>query len=277
MSTRRGGAALGSPIGHSLSPVLHRAAYDALGLVGWSFRTVECTVDRLGETVRALDEEGLAGVGLTMPLKRAILPMLAGHDERVTATAAANTVVFRDDGWYGANTDVPGMIAVLTAMQVVGSAGAEPPWLLGAGATAGSALAALGDLGYASAVVVARRPAETGDLRAVADRVGIGIEVRPWTEIAGAASAALLVAATPAGATDELAATLPGAGGLLFDVIYTPWPTPLAKAWVDHGGRAVGGLELLIEQAVEQVRLMTGRTPPTDRLRQAGYAAMAAR
>jgi len=275
--SRIGVAVLGSPIHQSLSPVLHAAAYEALGLAGWSNRTVECTVDELGETLRALDAEGLAGVGLTMPLKRAVLPMLASHDERVRSTGAANTVVFGPDGWHGANTDVPGMIAVLRGQGVSAATAPEPPWIIGAGATAGSALAAVADLGWRSATLVARRPEATADVRAVADRVEVELDVQPWEEITGSVTAALVISTTPAGATDEAAPALTAAGGLLFDVIYVPWPTRFAAAWRERGGRIVGGLELLVEQAVEQVRLLTGKTPPVEVLRAAGYTALAAR
>jgi shikimate dehydrogenase len=273
--TRAGGAALGSPIGHSLSPVLHHAAYDALGLRDWTFRTIECVEADLAATLRRLDDEGLAGVGLTMPLKRAVMPMLSNTDDWAARTAAANTVVFGEVGgrWSGANTDVTGMIAVLTAAEVGPSD--VPAWVLGAGATAGSALAALADLGYPAAVVIARRPAAAQDLRAVASRVGLDIDVRPWADIADVRSADVVIAATPSGATDELAAGISDrVTGLLFDVVYSPWPTALASAWQRAGGRVVGGLELLVEQAVEQVRLMTGRTPPADVMRRAGYAAL---
>lgn len=277
--SRSGGAALGSPIAHSLSPVLHHAAYGALGLTGWSYRAIECVEADLAATLRKLDGEGLAGVGLTMPLKRAVMPLLTSHDDWAARTGAANTLVFGDvDGqWRGANTDVPGMVAVLMAAGAVGAGRDAPPWVLGAGATAGSALAALADLGCPAAVVVARRPEATDELRAVARRVGLEVDVRPWTEIADATGAALVVATTPAGATDQLAAALPPLRGLLFDVIYTPWPTALARAWSGAGGRVVGGLELLVEQAVLQVRLLTGRTPPAEPMRQAGYAALASR
>jgi shikimate dehydrogenase len=217
-----------------------------------------------------------------MPLKRAVLPLLAEVDDWGQQVAAANTVLFSDrfGHWRGANTDVPGMIAVLR------SAGAEEgtdgtdraPWVLGAGATAGSALAALAALGHPGVVVLARRPDAAADLRAVAERIGITIDVRPWGAIADAAGPNLVISTTPAGATDQLAAGLaPGqraAGSLLFDIAYSPWPTALADAWMRAGGRVIGGLELLVEQAIEQVRLMTGRTPPAEPMRQAGYAAL---
>jgi shikimate 5-dehydrogenase len=282
---RRGGAALGSPIGHSLSPVLHRAAYDALGLSDWSYRAIECVEADLGATLRTLDAEGLAGVGLTMPLKRAVLPMLAGVDDVASRTAAVNTVTFGavEGQWHGANTDVPGMVEVLRAAGIVAPATEDGavPWVLGAGATAGSALAALGTLGYTDIIIVARRPEATADLLAVAERVGVGIEVRPWAAGVGAVAAPVVIATTPAGATDELAGVVAGQGqapaGLLFDVIYAPWPTALADAWSNAGGEVVGGLELLVEQAVEQVRLLTGQRPPAEALREAGYTALASR
>jgi shikimate 5-dehydrogenase len=278
--SRSGGAALGSPIGHSLSPVLHQAAYDALGLSGWSFRTVECVAAELASTLSVLDAEGLAGVGLTMPLKRAVMPMLLGCDDWASTTGAANTVVFSDVAgeWRGANTDVPGMVEVLRAADAAPADGDGVPLVVGAGATAGSALAALAAVGYSAAVVVARRPEATGELRSVALRVGIDVEVRPWSSASDGLSAPLVIAATPRGATDgiaaQIAAELGTPCGLLFDVIYSPWPTALAQAWSSAGGRIVGGLELLVEQAVEQVRLMTGQRPPVEALRRAGYAAL---
>jgi shikimate dehydrogenase len=282
--SRIGGAALGSPIAHSLSPVLHRAAYDALGLSGWTFRTVECVEADLAATLSVLEAEGLAGVGLTMPLKRAVMPMLEGCDDWASRTGAANTVVFSDalGKWRGANTDVPGMIAVLRAAGLAPSpAAAGAPMVIGAGATAGSALAALADIGYSAAIVVARRPEATADLRSVANRAGIDIDVRPWWSAIEGLVAPVVIAATPSGATDQIAAEVAaaqrGPQGLLFDVIYSPWPTALAHAWSTAGGPVVGGLELLVEQAVEQVRLLTGQTPPVEALRRAGYAALASR
>jgi shikimate dehydrogenase len=274
--SRAGVAVLGSPIAHSLSPILHQAAYDALDLPDWSCRRVECVEADLVATMRDLEAEGLAGVGLTMPLKRAVMPMLASCDDRASSTGAANTVRFGDAAgqWQGANTDVPGMVAVLSSQGAGPADNPTAPYVLGAGATAGSALAAIADLGYRAAVVLARRPEATDALRAVAKRVGLNLEVRPWGDFEAAAAAALLISTTPAGATDELADRLPPVRGLLFDVIYVPWPTPLAAAWSAAGGQIVGGLELLVEQAVEQVRLLTGRTPPAERLREAGYAAL---
>lgn len=273
---RRGAAVLGAPIAHSLSPVLHEAAYGALGLSDWSYRAVECSESDLLVTLHRLDEEGLAGVSLTMPLKRAVLPMLARSDRLVTDVSAANTVMFGGVAgeWWGANTDVGGMVAALRRAGVD-----KPPrraCVLGGGATASSTLAALRDLGVDAAVVAVRRPESTAELLLAAERVRIAVDVLPWTDAAGVVAASdLVVSTTPARATDAMAAVVtPHAGGVLFDVVYSPWPTELAVVWERAGGRVLGGLDLLVEQAALQVKLMTGLDAPVEVMRTAGLAAL---
>jgi shikimate dehydrogenase len=273
---RRGAAVIGSPIAHSLSPVLHRAAYDALGLADWDYAAVECAESDLASTLQQLDADGLAGVSLTMPLKRAVLPLLARPDRLVADVGAANTVLFGGVAgeWWGANTDVGGMVA---ALRRVGVGTPKRVCVLGGGATASSTLAALRDLGAPAAVVIARRPEAVADLHAAADRLQVAVDVLPWDDAAGVMGAAdLVVATTPAGATDGLAPVVsPRGDAVLFDVVYSPWPTVLAAAWERAGGRVIGGLELLVEQAALQVKLMTGQDPPVDAMRAAGLAALA--
>jgi shikimate dehydrogenase len=273
---RRGAAVLGFPIEHSLSPVLHRAAYDALGLRDWSYRAVACTEEALLDTLRALEAEGLAGASLTMPLKRAVLPMLTRVERVAADVGGANTVLFGGitGEWWGANTDVPGLVDVLRA------AGADRPrtlTVLGSGATAASAVAAAGQLALPQVVVVARRPEAAADVVEVGSRFLVAVEVRPWTAYGDALGADVVVSTVPAGAADALAGAVGRPQGLLFDVIYAPWPTVLAQAWQHAGGPVVGGLELLVAQAAEQVRLMTGQAPPVAAMRAAGEAALAAR
>jgi shikimate dehydrogenase len=273
---RRGAAVLGSPIAHSLSPALHQAAYDALGLTDWTYSAVECDEVALPATLRRLDAEGLAGVALTMPLKRAVLSLLGRSDRLVADVGAANTVLFGGQAgeWWGANTDVPGMVSALRR------GGVEAPrskvCVLGGGATATSALAAMRQLGVAASVVVARRPNATSDLVAAAGRLGVAVDVLPWDDADGVLRASdLVVSTTPAGATDRLASVVtPRAGAVLFDVVYSPWPTALAAAWERGNGAVVSGLELLVEQAALQVTLMTGQEPPVDLMRAAGLAAL---
>jgi len=272
---RRGAAVLGSPIAHSLSPVLHRAAYDALGLADWTYRAVECTEQQLADTLRELEAEGLAGASLTMPLKRAVLPLLARTERLAADVGAANTVLFGgiDGEWWGANTDVPGMVE---ALRRGGFNRAGSVTVLGGGATAASTVAAIAELGVRDARVVARRPAAAAAVAETGERFGVEVDVRPWGEVEASLAADLVVSTVPAGAGDSLAASVPPRPGLLFDVVYAPWPTPLAAAWASAGGTVVGGLELLVAQAAEQVRLMTGKQAPVDRMRAAGEDALRA-
>jgi shikimate dehydrogenase len=115
-------------------------------------------------------------------------------------------------------------------------------------------------------------------MRQWGERLGVAVRTADWSGAAEALAAPLVIATTPAGATDELAAAVPEAPGTLFDVLYEPWPTPLAAAWSARGGTLLGGLDLLVHQAVLQVEQMTGRTPgPLAAMRAAGERALAAR
>ena len=263
---------LGSPIAHSLSPVLHQAAYDALGLTDWTYRAVECAEAELGDVLRSLEAEGRVGASLTMPLKRAVLPMLAKVERVADEVGAANTVLFGGivGEWWGGNTDVPGMVVVLTAH----GAANKPMTILGGGATAASAVAAAAALGVQDVTVVARRPEAAASVAEVGARLMVPVEVVPWDRAADALNAPVVVSTVPAGAADALSVHVPRKPGLLFDVVYAPWPTPLATAWQAAGGAVAGGLELLVAQAAEQVRLMTGHEPPYDAMRRAGETAL---
>jgi shikimate dehydrogenase len=276
--TRAGGAVLGSPVTHSLSPVLHRAAYAELGLPDWDYRAVECTSEQLPATLRALEAEGLAGVSLTMPLKRGVVPLLSRVDRLAADLGVVNTVLFggEEGTWWGTNTDVPGIVAALRGANVALRPD-DVAWVVGAGATATSAIAALGRLGIGNAVLVARRPDTVTALVRIAMEVGVDVEVRGWGALPGCNDAPLVVSTVPAGATDEFAVQVAAPAGMLLDVVYHPWPTRLATAWRRGGAAVVGGLELLVEQAAEQVRLMTGQQPPVDAMRAAGQAALAVR
>jgi shikimate dehydrogenase len=129
--------------------------------------------------------------------------------------------------------------------------------------------------------VAARRPEAAGDLVGTGDAVGAEVRVGRWPEAAELLAYDLVVSAVPAGAADALAGAVPTGPGVLFDVLYDPWPTPLAAAWSAAGGHVVGGLELLVQQAAEQVRLLTGTDASAADLvavmRPAGLAALAAR
>ncbi|AKA02774.1 shikimate dehydrogenase [Streptomyces noursei] len=268
-------AVLGSPIAHSLSPVLHRAAYDELGLSGWEYGRHEVDESGLPGFLEGLGPEW-AGLSLTMPLKRAVIPLLDEITPTAASVEAVNTVVFTPDGRRrGDNTDIPGMLA---ALRERGVQQVERAAVLGAGATASSALAALARICTGEVTAYVRSAARADEMRGWGERLGVPVRTAPWDEAAAAFTAPLVIATTPAGSTDPLAAAVPDRPGTLFDVLYEPWPTALATAWADRGGAVVGGLDLLVHQAVLQVEQMTGRAPaPLAAMRRAGEAALAAR
>lgn len=293
---RRRAAVLGHPVAHSLSPVLHRAAYAALDLDGWTYDRLDVTPEALPGVLAGLDDSW-GGLSLTMPLKQAVLPLL-DHVEPLAATVgAANTVLTSGRGGarvlVGANTDVHGIVAAVRE-AADGSPVPGPALVLGAGATAASALAALAELGHPRAVVVVRSRARAEGLLAAADRLGVQPDVRTWDRAPEIlADAGVVVSTVPAGAADELADELadrrdagrtpgrPTAERLvcpvLLDVVYDPWPTPLATAWMAGGGEVAPGWSMLLHQAAEQVRLMTGRRPPVVAMREALLASLAGR
>jgi shikimate dehydrogenase len=150
--------------------------------------------------------------------------------------------------------------------------------VLGAGATASSALAALARICTGEVTAYVRGPARAKEMARWGDRLGVAVRTADWAAAADAFTAPLVIATTPAGAADHLAAAVPADPGTLFDVLYEPWPTALAAGWTARGGRVVGGLDLLVHQAVLQVEQHTGRAPaPLKAMRAAGEAALATR
>ena len=272
-------AVLGTPIAHSLSPVLHRAAYQALGLTGWSYQAIECDTARLPAVLGECGPQW-AGLSLTMPLKRAVLPLLDQIEPLAREVGAANTVVFSGGRRHGHNTDVPGMIAALAEAGVIGAPDGAP-WqvtllILGGGATACSALAAARGLGATRVTAAVRDPARAQDLLAAAARLGVAVTLTGFDTPQGGAPD-ILISTVPAGAADIYAKRI-ARGDLvprhLLDVVYHPWPTALADAARKAGVRVAGGFELLLHQAAGQVTLMTGKPAPLAAMRTAGESAL---
>jgi shikimate dehydrogenase len=272
-------AVLGSPIGHSLSPVLHLAAYDALNLPDWRYQAVDCDEHRLWPFLAALDEEWV-GLSLTMPLKRLALEVAEEVSPLAAAVGAANTLLRRDGCWFAANTDVGGMVDTLREAGVERPANAV---ILGAGGTAQAALAALRELGVTDPVVFVRDPDRAGDLRAAAGRLDVTPDIRAGLSEQGLADPAgyradLLISTLPRGAADPLAADPRWSDkGTVLDVVYDPWPSPVAVSAAAFGWRIASGLDMLLHQAARQVSLMTGCTPPVGAMRDALHAAVTAR
>lgn len=261
---------LGSPVAHSLSPVLHNAAYQALDLTGWTFDRIECDARTLPGLVASADPVWV-GYAVTMPGKRAALAMADVVTERAAAVGAANTLLRTDEGWQADCTDVSGVVGALRAAGGYRPKPDATGLVLGAGGTASAALAGLAALDVREVTVVVREPARAADARATAERLGVRLDVRRWTDSdigALARECAVLVSTVPAEAVAAHAAELALAPCLL-DVIYHPWPTPVAQAVAARGGALATGLDMLLHQAFGQVEQFTGQSAPREAMRDA--------
>jgi shikimate dehydrogenase len=265
-------AVLGDPIGHSLSPVLHRAGYAALGL-SWQYDAHRVGRGGLEGFLDGLDESW-RGLSLTMPLKREALALGVEATARAKLAGAANTLVL-DAGRpvLADNTDLPGAVAAVRERH-------QGPVLagtvLGGGATAASTGLALCELGAERVTVLARsreRAAETA--AAIAAHPS-----RPQVEVGDLAAdpvtGDVVVSTIPASAQDPLLVARCAGVPVLFEVVYDPWPTPLAAS-APAGQTVVGGLDLLVHQALLQFELFTGAQAPLAPVRAAGEAALAVR
>ncbi|MCP2372094.1 shikimate dehydrogenase [Agromyces terreus] len=250
-------AVLGRPIGHSKSPGLHLAAYRRLGL-DWSYERVDMDGAGVGEFVRTRGPEW-RGLSLTMPLKHDVLPALDEIDAVARLTGAANTVLLDGGRRLGFNTDVGGIVRSLAD---AGLDSAHAAVILGGGATAASALAAVAQLGVARVRLLLRRPEAGGPLVELGRALGVVVEPEHLAALAEAEPVDLVVSTLPGG-TDpgvEASAALASAA-LLLDVAYAPWPTVLAGQWIDRDGRVIDGSGMLLHQALLQVRIFVGGDP----------------
>lgn len=264
---------LGDPIAHSLSPVLHRAGYAELGL-DWEYDAHRVGEAELPAFLAALDD-GWRGLSLTMPLKRAILPLADDLTEGAVLAGAANTLVLEEGGTTIAdNTDVPGAAAALRERY---DGPVRAATILGGGATAASTLLALADLGCRSFRLLVRDAGRATDTLAVATRhpATPSVEVAPIGH--APAEGDVLVSTVPADAQSADLIARCGGVPVVFEVLYDPWPTPLAAAALQRHQTLVGGLDLLVHQAVLQFEAFTGRPPPLAAMRAAGERALADR
>ncbi|MBO9626231.1 MAG: shikimate dehydrogenase [Microbacterium sp.] len=240
-------AVWGDPISHSKSPQLHAAAYGVLGL-DWEYGRRQVPEDGFTEALSSLDGSW-RGLSLTMPLKEAAYRAAAHRDRHAEATGAVNTLLLGGDGPRGCNTDVGGIVDALAERGVREAARVR---ILGAGATAASALAAAAELGVTSVEVRARRPERAAGLRARGERLGLAVTATVFEAPAGEVD--LTIATLPSGTELPADVVEPlAAGGVLFDAAYAPWPSALAASWGD--GEIVSGFGMLLHQAVRQIRL----------------------
>jgi shikimate dehydrogenase len=268
-------AGLGDPVEHSLSPALHRAAYVALGL-DWTYDAVRVPSGGLAAYVEGLGPQW-RGLSLTMPLKREVVPLLTSQDRWTEVSGVANTVLLdADGGRHGLNTDVPGAEA---AVAEATDQTLRRALVLGGGATAASVLLALAERGLEQATLAVRDEARAADTIAAVGRHPRAPEVSvvALDDLAGV-TADIVVSTIPSTAQSDAVVAATRDAPVVFDVVYDPWPTPLAASAVADGRTVVGGLDLLVWQAVDQVRAMTGRFDvPVAAMRAAGEAGLAER
>lgn len=251
------GAVLGSPISHSLSPVLHQGAFDFLGIDG-SYEAIDLPSGTLVDFFSERSEE-FDYLSLTMPLKEEAFSLNISFDELSQRIGSANTLYRRGDQWQGCSTDGSGFISALEAQSHHNFSHAL---ILGAGGTARAIAGALD--GRIPSISVLGRTSTRRDAIAQCVRSST-FGYLPWSDLFELAEFDLVINTTPAGATDLLAENLPTSiTALLFDVIYKPWPTVLASKWGDRSGPVINGKELLLWQGIDQLGLVINA--PIDRL-----------
>jgi len=257
-------------VSHSLSPVLHGAAYVALRL-DWQYDAIDVGEGELAEFLASLDDSW-AGVSLTMPLKVEAAAVADFVEPQAKLVGAVNTLVASGLGeyrqWVGANTDIHGIVA---AFAEAGVSSARRAVVIGGGATATSAIAALGSMGVTAPQVLVRNRARAGGLMRAAAKMGLQprfLDIGSDEALEVFAQAEVSVSTVPVEAGEQLGVRLRqahvNATGHLLDVVYAPLVTPLAHAWSSAGGSVIPGVRMLLHQAGEQVRLMTGRTPSLE-------------
>lgn len=265
-------AVLGSPIAHSLSPAMHRAAYAELGLADWTYEAVEVAEDALSGFLAGLEGDDWRGLSLTMPLKRVALGLVERSSEVATVVGSVNTILLGpDDGrGYGDNTDVPGAQGALRERGLDLPRSAR---IVGGGATATSIAYTLAALGLQDLEFVVRDAARADFAAQVARSAGADVIVQSF-EHPLLEKVDLLVSTVPGDAIGSRSHELVASSRAVFDVAYDPWPTPLATAAEQAGLEVVTGIDLLAHQAALQVELMTGSAVDPDLLRRAALTAL---
>ena len=252
-------AVVGSPISHSKSPIIHRAAHRVLSL-DWNYSAVEISEGRLLQFLETLDDSW-HGLSVTMPLKLEATRLASELDPIAQATRVTNTLCRTQQGWKGFNTDVFG---IQSALKDSLSSGATRVLILGSGATATSAVfAALLSNPASKVTVVARDAMKAKQTRSLALDAGFSIDIRSFKALyRSLATADIVISTLPAGALDSYATKLGRAWffkprGLFFDIAYSSWPSAFASAWMARSLPAVSGIEMLIFQAIAQLRVFT--------------------
>ncbi len=275
--SRRRAGVVGSPISHSLSPVLHRAAYAALRLSNWDYQADDVRAGSLVSFVHDRDDSWV-GLSVTMPGKEEALSLAASSSERARRTGAANTLIRSEQGWWADNTDIDG---ITRAFAEHGCRQGRRGWLVGSGATARSALVAFADMGVRE-VIVQVRAQPRAETMCLAQQLGMSTQVFTYEQgppdVDGVDVA---ISTVPAGAGMPMPASPDGArrslGLVAMDVVYHPQTSDWSRALGDHGAVVVDGAAMLLHQACVQVELMTGQQAPVEAMRSALRSELALR
>ena len=284
-------AVLGDPVRHSLSPAMHNAALQELGL-DWVYMALRTPPGRLAAVLAGLEAVECRGLNITLPHKAEAAQLAQELSPLAARLGAVNTLVPRaEGGWFGTNTDVEGFLAPLRSCGI--------PWqekqalVLGNGGSARAIVAALTELGLAAILVAGRRQQNLDRLlQACSGWAPTLLEGVPWSAgplRSALGGSALVVNTTPMGMANsgdpEPAATPLGPGELdalpqgatVYDLIYTPRPTALLRQAKARGCRTIDGLEMLVQQGAASLRLWTGQAVvPVNVMRQAALEQLAA-
>jgi len=263
---------LGDPVAHSLSPVLHGAGYAAVGL-DWWYGAVRVPAGEMPAFLASLGEDW-RGLSVTAPLKREALAIADAASDRALLAGAANTLVRVGEEWHADNTDLPGAVAAVRERY---DGAVTAGTIVGAGATAASTGLALCELGATRVRLLARDPSRAEETVEAVRRHPSGpeVEVRPLTT--GDVVGEVVVSTIPADAQTAATVELSASAAVVFEVVYDPWPTPLARRAAERGQVVVGGLDLLVHQAALQFTAFTGVPAPLAAMRQAGEDELRAR
>ena len=271
-STRTVGV-IGWPVDHSLSPVIHNAAFAALDM-NWVYVPMPVEPGSLAAAVAGLEGLGFAGANVTMPHKTEAAALVEELSEDARRLSAVNTIVAGAGGLVGYNTDAPGFDRFLRR-----DAGFDPSGrralVFGAGGGARACALALAGAGLARLTVALREPSRAAPLLAAIAGTSLEVEVVPMDR-AASVEADLVINATPLGAHgEELPLPALGPAALAVDLIYRPAITPMQRSARASGAAALGGLGLLLHQAALSFELWTGREPPLEAMSAAALAALA--
>jgi len=262
-------AVLGSPISHSLSPLLHKTAYAQLGLSA-SYEAIEVEADSLAEFMDDRDATW-TGFSLTMPLKQEVISYAKHVDNLAQRINSANTLYRSAGEWHATSTDVIGFTNTLKMHKIAIKGHIV---ILGAGATARAAAAAC-DSSNTQITVINRSLTR---VQAMSDAViESELSFLNWDDLSVLSDADLVISTAPAGVTDSI--VLPAKTiAPYFEALYKPWPTPASALWASRGGKVLDGLDLLIHQAIAQIAIFSGLSFDAQlmyvKLREVGLAAL---